>query len=112
MNKYQVYPETLHALQKVDSTIHSSHTKFDLLSLIHSVLGKLRKYKVLMAPRRLSVCDVVLEQEGVIGSLTIEDLPIDLIPVDEDLLSLEQPQLLNSLFMVFICLSVTKILLH
>lgn len=61
--------------------------------------GKLRKYKLLMAPRRLSICDIILEQEGVIGSLSIEDLPIDLIPVDEDLLSLEQPQLLNSLFM-------------
>ncbi|XP_039258945.2 vacuolar protein sorting-associated protein 33B-like [Styela clava] len=60
---------------------------------------KLRKYRVLMVPRRLSICEMVLEQEGVIGFLTIEDLHIDLIPVDVDIVSLELPQLLNSFFM-------------
>uniref|UniRef100_F6VM60 Vacuolar protein sorting-associated protein 33B n=2 Tax=Ciona intestinalis TaxID=7719 RepID=F6VM60_CIOIN len=61
--------------------------------------GKLRKYRILMVPRRLHVCEMILEQEGVYGSVQIEDLHIGLIPIDSDIISLENPQLLDSFFM-------------
>lgn len=78
--------------------LYSFFTEHKLLYIHY--LDKKRKYKILMVPRRLYVCDMILEQEGVIGSLVIEDLNIDLVPLDDDILSLELPQLLNSFFMV------------
>ncbi|CAK8675606.1 unnamed protein product [Clavelina lepadiformis] len=60
---------------------------------------KLRKYRILMVPRQLHICNMILEQEGVLGNtVLIEDLHIDFIPLDSDIISLENPQLLNAVF--------------
>jgi vacuolar protein sorting-associated protein 33B len=43
---------------------------------------------------------MVLEREGVLGYATIDEFPLDLIPLDRDLLSMELPQFYRSLFLV------------
>ena len=53
-----------------------------------------------MVPRCLRVCELVLEQEGVYGVVQIEDLHLGLLPLDSDIISLESPDLLKSIFMV------------
>ena len=53
-----------------------------------------------MVPRRLHVCEQILEQEGIYGLIQIEDLHIEFIPLDSDIISLENPYLLKSVFMV------------
>ncbi|CAH1254379.1 VPS33B [Branchiostoma lanceolatum] len=58
-----------------------------------------RKYKIIMTPRRLQVCDMVLEHEGVFGLVSIEELHLDLIPLDRDLLSMELPQFFRDYFL-------------
>nr|CAB3267636.1 vacuolar protein sorting-associated protein 33B [Phallusia mammillata] len=60
---------------------------------------KMRAYKIFMVPRCLHVCESILEQEGVFGPNLIEDLNIGFIPLDQDIISLENPALLNSVFM-------------
>lgn len=71
-----------------------------MLFFLFLFLDKRRKYQIYMVPRCLHVCEMVLEQEGVIGLVQIEDLHIDFLPLDNDLISLENPDLLKSVFMV------------
>ncbi|GAB1606185.1 vacuolar protein sorting-associated protein 33B-like [Argonauta hians] len=48
-----------------------------------------RTYQILMTPRKLNVCEEVLEREGVYGYVSVEEFNLDLIPLDRDVLSLE-----------------------
>jgi len=61
--------------------------------------NKLRKYRILMVPRRLYVCDHVLEQEGVYGKVEIEELKLSFLPLDDDILTLENHYIINSFFL-------------
>ena len=51
---------------------------------------------------QLYVCEHVLEQEGVYGYVEIEELQIELIPLDRDILSLEIPEFFRSFYLVCI----------
>ncbi len=41
-------------------------------------------------PQRSLLCERVLKAEGVYGDVTIADIPVNWVPLDTDLLSLEQ----------------------
>ncbi|ESO89653.1 hypothetical protein LOTGIDRAFT_234244 [Lottia gigantea] len=58
-----------------------------------------RNYKIVMVPRRLHVCERVLESEGVYGSIVIDEFNLDLVTLDTDLLSLELPDFLKSFYL-------------
>ncbi|KAK7115615.1 vacuolar protein sorting-associated protein 33B-like [Littorina saxatilis] len=62
-------------------------------------LGQTREYIVIMVPRRLHVCEVILENEGVFGHVTLEEFRLDLFPLDTDLLSLEMHSLFKSFYL-------------
>jgi len=53
-----------------------------------------RTYTLLLVPRRSMLCEKELEALGVLGDVHMADFPLELIPFDEDVLSLE----LNSAF--------------
>ena len=87
------YPDT----KKLDLGVFLQLLRYGLLNIAE----KLRKYRILMVPRQLHICNMILEQEGVLGNtVLIEDLHIDFIPLDSDIISLENPQLLNAVFRV------------
>eukprot|EP00245_Coleochaete_scutata_P001569 TRINITY_DN11946_c0_g1_i1.p1 TRINITY_DN11946_c0_g1~~TRINITY_DN11946_c0_g1_i1.p1 ORF type:complete len:607 (+),score=112.22 TRINITY_DN11946_c0_g1_i1:84-1904(+) len=48
-----------------------------------------RQYSIYFTPRRTIVCEKVLEDEGVFADVVMHEYPLDLIPFDEDILSLE-----------------------
>lgn len=48
-----------------------------------------RQYSLFFVPRRTIVCEKVLETEGVYADVTIGEYSLDLIPFEEDVLSLE-----------------------
>ena len=52
-------------------------------------VGEQHDFSVFWVPRRSVVCDKVLEDEGVMGDVLAEDFPLDWVPLDKDLLSLE-----------------------
>ena len=52
---------------------------------------------------QLHVCEVILENEGAIGHVTLEEFHLDLFPLDADLLSLEMPSLFRSFYLVGLC---------
>lgn len=50
--------------------------------------------------QQLHVCEMVLENEGVHGNVTLDEYQLDFVPLDGDVLSLEFPLFLNSYFLV------------
>ncbi|XP_070542107.1 vacuolar protein sorting-associated protein 33B-like isoform X2 [Ptychodera flava] len=61
--------------------------------------SRARKYKIIFVPRKLHVCEMILEKEGVYGDVTLEEFHLDLIPLDVDILSLELPGFFPAYFM-------------
>eukprot|EP00163_Fabomonas_tropica_P032762 TRINITY_DN8359_c0_g1_i1.p1 TRINITY_DN8359_c0_g1~~TRINITY_DN8359_c0_g1_i1.p1 ORF type:complete len:600 (+),score=140.03 TRINITY_DN8359_c0_g1_i1:778-2577(+) len=51
--------------------------------------GMSKDYSVFFVPRRTMICERVLEEKGVYGDVTLGEFDLDLIPFDEDVLSLE-----------------------
>lgn len=50
---------------------------------------QVRQYHLFFMPRRTIVCEKVLEEEGVYADVTLGEYTLDIIPFDEDVLSLE-----------------------
>lgn len=40
-------------------------------------------------PRRTMVCEKVFQEEGIFGDVTLAEYPLDFIPFDSDIISLE-----------------------
>lgn len=57
-------------------------------------------YNLVLVPRRTALCDKVLEEEGVLGELTISSYKLEFIPVEDDLLSLEWDSTFKDIFLV------------
>eukprot|EP00696_Hemimastix_kukwesjijk_P015922 gnl/Hemi2/419_TR141_c0_g2_i1.p2 gnl/Hemi2/419_TR141_c0_g2~~gnl/Hemi2/419_TR141_c0_g2_i1.p2 ORF type:complete len:283 (+),score=88.25 gnl/Hemi2/419_TR141_c0_g2_i1:147-995(+) len=48
-----------------------------------------KNFSVFFVPRKTMICERILEEEGVYGDITIGELKMDLVPCDDDLISLE-----------------------
>lgn len=46
-------------------------------------------YNLFLVPRRTTLCERILEEEGVFGEVNITSYKLEFIPVEDDLLSLE-----------------------
>ncbi|KAJ2158325.1 Vacuolar protein-sorting-associated protein 33 [Coemansia sp. RSA 552] len=57
------------------------------------------EYSVQMVPRRTLLCERVLEEEGVLGDVTLGEFRMDFVPLEDDLLSLELPGLFKDLYL-------------
>lgn len=53
-----------------------------------------------MAPRISTLCTAILQDSGVYGQLEIEAFPLELIPLEKDVLSLEVPESYKAIFSV------------
>ena len=53
--------------------------------------GARRSYHIFFVPRRSMVCERVLQEEGVYRLVTVREFGAQLIPLEDDVLSLEQP---------------------
>eukprot|EP00192_Tetraselmis_astigmatica_P009005 CAMPEP_0117660092 /NCGR_PEP_ID=MMETSP0804-20121206/6782_1 /TAXON_ID=1074897 /ORGANISM="Tetraselmis astigmatica, Strain CCMP880" /LENGTH=621 /DNA_ID=CAMNT_0005466795 /DNA_START=43 /DNA_END=1908 /DNA_ORIENTATION=+ len=47
------------------------------------------EHSVFFVPRRTTACTRILEEEGILGDITIGEFPLDLVPFESDVLSLE-----------------------
>ncbi|KAG0633993.1 Sec1-like protein [Tuber brumale] len=61
--------------------------------------GQQFEYNVMFVPRRTLVCEKILEDEGVLGDLTIGEFPLHFIPLESDLLSLELEDAFEELYL-------------
>ncbi|KIO26419.1 hypothetical protein M407DRAFT_74508 [Tulasnella calospora MUT 4182] len=56
-------------------------------------------YHLILVPRRTTLCDRVLEEEGVFGEITISNYKLEFIPLEDDLLSLEWESTYKEIFL-------------
>ncbi|CAM9322477.1 unnamed protein product, partial [Chrysoparadoxa australica] len=76
---YLVRPKIAHM------TIIADQIKERELQLLHT----LQRYNVCFAPQRTLICEQVLQSEGALQHVDVREYPLDLVPLDADLLSLE-----------------------
>ena len=50
-----------------------------------------REFAAFFMPRKTRLCEHIFQQEGVYGDIVIGEFPVDFIPYDSDVLSLELP---------------------
>ncbi|KAH7338863.1 Sec1-like protein [Rhizoctonia solani] len=55
----------------------------------HTTENIQHNYTLMLVPRRTVLCDKILEEEGVFGEITISEFPLEFIPLEDDLISLE-----------------------
>lgn len=53
--------------------------------------GQTKSVRIAFAPRSTTACERALEENGIFDDVTIVDLPVDLVPYDDDVMSLEMP---------------------
>jgi hypothetical protein len=57
-------------------------------------------HTLLMVPRISALCTSILQETGVYGQIDIEAFPMELIPLEKDVLSMEVPDSYKSIFLV------------
>uniref|UniRef100_A0A3P9LXH3 VPS33B late endosome and lysosome associated n=1 Tax=Oryzias latipes TaxID=8090 RepID=A0A3P9LXH3_ORYLA len=61
--------------------------------------GRFRRYKIIFTPQRFFACEAVLEEEGVFGDVTTDEWAFYLLPLDDDILSMELPEFFHDNFL-------------
>ncbi|XP_009319773.1 PREDICTED: protein regulator of cytokinesis 1-like [Pygoscelis adeliae] len=61
--------------------------------------GRNRKYKIIFSPQKFYACEMVLEEEGVFGDVTCDEWSFYLLPLDEDIISMELPEFFRDYFL-------------
>ncbi|XP_017691698.1 PREDICTED: vacuolar protein sorting-associated protein 33B isoform X2 [Lepidothrix coronata] len=62
--------------------------------------GRSRKYKIIFSPQKFYACEMVLEEEGVFGDVTCDEWSFYLLPLDEDIISMELPEFFRDYFLM------------
>ncbi|NXC61708.1 VP33B protein, partial [Aleadryas rufinucha] len=61
--------------------------------------GRSRKYKIIFSPQKFYACEMVLEEEGVFGDVTCDEWSFYLLPLDEDIISMELPEFFRDYYL-------------
>uniref|UniRef100_A0A8C1JGD4 VPS33B late endosome and lysosome associated n=1 Tax=Cyprinus carpio TaxID=7962 RepID=A0A8C1JGD4_CYPCA len=63
------------------------------------VAGRFRRYKIIFTPQKFYACETVLEEQGVYGDVTTDEWNFYILPLDDDILSLELPEFFRDNFL-------------
>lgn len=61
--------------------------------------GKFRRYKIIFTPQKFYACEAVLEEQGIYGDVTTDEWAFYLLPLDDDIISLELPEFFRDNFL-------------
>nr|XP_056721984.1 vacuolar protein sorting-associated protein 33B [Euleptes europaea] len=61
--------------------------------------GRTRKYKIIFSPQKFYTCEMVLEEEGIYGDVTWDEWSFYLLPLDDDIISMELPEFFRDSFL-------------
>uniref|UniRef100_A0A8C5BGI0 VPS33B late endosome and lysosome associated n=1 Tax=Gadus morhua TaxID=8049 RepID=A0A8C5BGI0_GADMO len=61
--------------------------------------GKFRRYKLIFTPQKFYACENVLEEQGIFGDVTTDEWGFHLLPLDDDIISLELPEFFRDYFL-------------
>uniref|UniRef100_A0A671K5K2 Vacuolar protein sorting-associated protein 33B n=1 Tax=Sinocyclocheilus anshuiensis TaxID=1608454 RepID=A0A671K5K2_9TELE len=73
------------------------------------VAGRFRRYKIIFTPQKFYACETVLEEQGVYGDVTTDEWNFYILPLDDDILSLELPEFFRDNFLVMLIWMLHKI---
>ncbi|XP_060550699.1 vacuolar protein sorting-associated protein 33B isoform X2 [Pantherophis guttatus] len=62
-------------------------------------VGRARKYKIIFSPQKFYTCELVLEEEGIYGDVTWDEWSFSLLPLDNDIISMELPEFFRDYFL-------------
>ncbi|XP_075063921.1 vacuolar protein sorting-associated protein 33B [Mixophyes fleayi] len=76
------------------------HVKY-IASLVNAdkTAGINRKYKIIFSPQKFYTCDMILEQEGLYGDVSTDEWSFYLLPLDDDIISMELPEFYRDYFL-------------
>lgn len=57
-------------------------------------------FTILMSPRVTTLCTQALKDDGVFGTVDIQAFPLELVPLEKDVLSLEYPDSYAAMYQV------------
>ncbi|MEQ2303184.1 Vacuolar protein sorting-associated protein 33B [Ameca splendens] len=60
---------------------------------------KYRRYKIIFTPQKFYACEAVLEEQGIFGDVTTDEWAFYLLPLDDDVISLELPEFFRDNFL-------------
>lgn len=66
----------------------------------HAAAGEKHVYTLILTPRTSTLVNQILEEEGVLGEITISSYNLQFIPLEEDLLSLEHENAFKEIWAV------------
>ncbi|XP_028298073.1 vacuolar protein sorting-associated protein 33B-like [Gouania willdenowi] len=58
-----------------------------------------RKYKIIFTPQKFYSCECLLEDQGVFGDVSVDEWDFLLLPLDDDVLSMELPEFFTDSFL-------------
>ncbi|KAM9766030.1 vacuolar protein sorting-associated protein 33B isoform 1-T2 [Menidia menidia] len=61
--------------------------------------GRIRRYKIIFTPQKFHACEAVLEEQGIYGDVTMDEWAFCLLPLDDDVISLELPEFFQDNFL-------------
>ncbi|KAM6942942.1 vacuolar protein sorting-associated protein 33B [Xenentodon cancila] len=61
--------------------------------------GRFRRYKIIFTPQKFYACEAVLEEQGLYGDVTTDEWAFYLLPLDDDIISLELPEFFRDNFL-------------
>ncbi|KAF0461713.1 Sec1-like protein [Gigaspora margarita] len=77
----------------------AEHIQHHQNEYLENPLAQKYEYTLFFVPRRTMICQKVLEEAGVFGEITIGEYHLDLIPFEDDLLSLELDNTFKELYL-------------
>lgn len=78
------------------------HTKW-IAASVQATPNSAVTHHIFFTPKRSLVCDKALEEIGIYGSVKVGEFNLDLIQMEDDLLSLEMPLAFKELYLVVKC---------
>uniref|UniRef100_A0A4W5PXJ1 VPS33B late endosome and lysosome associated n=1 Tax=Hucho hucho TaxID=62062 RepID=A0A4W5PXJ1_9TELE len=61
--------------------------------------GRFRRYKIIFSPQKFYSCENLLEEQGIFGDVTTDEWSFYLLPLDDDIISLELPEFFRDNFL-------------
>ncbi|XP_077942047.1 vacuolar protein sorting-associated protein 33B isoform X2 [Gasterosteus aculeatus] len=61
--------------------------------------GRFRRYKIIFTPRKFYACEAMLEEQGIFGEVTTDEWSFCLLPLDDDVISMELPEFFRDNFL-------------
>lgn len=61
--------------------------------------GKFRRYKIIFTPQKFYACEAVLEEQGMFGDVSTDEWAFYLLPLDDDIITLELPEFFTDNFL-------------